>query len=84
MFTFRRIWLGNTDVDIKLIMFDIVLSGLAVVLRNLSQPVIVGMYFLRDNYLYLNNLNPQFAHLVHAPTNQKSSAGINKGSVSLC
>ena len=32
--------------------------------------VIVDMNFLRDYYLNLD-LNPQFAHMVHAPANQK-------------
>ena len=61
---------GDTVVYIKCSNFNnVVLSGPAVVLRNLSQQVIVGMNFLRDNYLNLD-LTPDHAHLIHTPTRQ--------------
>ena len=42
---------GDTVVNIKCSNFNnVILPGPAVVLRNLSQQVIVGMNFLRDNY----------------------------------
>ena len=46
---------------------NVILLGPAVILRNLSQQVIVGMNFLRDNYLNLD-LTPDHAHLIHTPT----------------
>ena len=62
---------GDTHVFIKCSNFNnVILSGPAVVLRDLSQQVIVGMNFLRDNYLNLD-LTPDYAHLIHAPTRQK-------------
>ena len=62
---------GDTQVFIKCSNFNnVILSGPAVVLRDLSQQVIVGMNFLRDNYLNLD-LTPDYAHLIHAPTRQK-------------
>ena len=62
---------GDTHVYIKCSNFNnVILSGPAVVLRDLSQQVIVGMNFLRDNYLNLD-LTPDYAHLIHAPTRQK-------------
>ena len=61
---------GDTQVFIKCSNFNnVILSGPAVVLRNLSQQVIVGMNFLRDNYLNLD-LTPDHAHLIHTPTRQ--------------
>ena len=61
---------GDTIVYIKCSNFNnVILSGPAVVLRNLSQQVIVGMNFLRDNYLNLD-LTPDHAHLIHTPTRQ--------------
>ena len=61
---------GDTQVFIKCSNFNnVILSGPAVVLRNLSQQVIVGMNFLRDNYLNLD-LTPDHAHLIHTPTQQ--------------
>ena len=61
---------GDTVVNIKCSNFNnVILSGPAVVLRNLSQQVIVGMNFLRDNYLNLD-LTPDHAHLIHTPTRQ--------------
>ena len=59
---------GNTIVNIKCSNFNnVILSGPAVVLRNLSQQVIVRMNFLRDNYLNLD-LTPDHANLIHTPT----------------
>ena len=61
---------GDTVANIKCSNFNIViLKGPAVVLRNLSQQVIVGMNSLRDNYLNLD-LTPDHAHLIHIPTQQ--------------
>ena len=62
--------LGDTVVNIKCSNFNnIILSGPATVLRNLSQQVIVGMNFLQDNYLNLD-LTPDHAHLIHPPTQE--------------
>ena len=61
--------IGETIVHIKCDNFSSILSGAAVVLKNLSQPVIVGMNFLRDNYLSLD-LTPDYAHLIHSPTQE--------------
>ena len=60
---------GETIVHIKCDNFSSILSGAAVVLKNLSQSVIVGMNFLRDNYLCLD-LTPDYAHLIHSPTQE--------------
>ena len=59
---------GDTQVFIKCSNFNNVILS-TVVLRNLSQQVIVGMNFLRDNYLNLD-LTPDHAHLIHTPTRQ--------------
>ena len=61
---------GDTVVNIKCANFNnVILSGPAVVLRNLSQQVFVWMNFLCDNYLNLD-LTPDQAHLIHSPTQQ--------------
>ena len=61
---------GETIVHIKCDNFSSILSGAAVVLKNLSQSVIVGMNFLQDNSLCLD-LAPDYAHLIHSPTNER-------------
>ena len=59
----------ETIVHIKCDNFFSILSGAAVVLKNLYQSVIVGMNFLRDNYLCLD-FTPDYAHLIHSPTQE--------------
>ena len=61
--------IGETLVHIKCDNLSSILSGAAVVLKNLSQPVILGMNFLRDSYLSLD-LTPDYAHLIHSPTQE--------------
>ena len=61
---------GDTVVNIKCSNFNnVILSGPAVVLRSLSQQVIVEMNFLWDNYLNLDP-TPHHAHFIHKPTQQ--------------
>ena len=61
---------GDTVVNIKCSNFNnVFFSDPAVVLRNLSKQVIVGMHFLHDNYSNLD-LTPDHAHLIHLPTQQ--------------
>ena len=62
----------NTVVNINF--NNVILSFPAVVLRNLSHQVIVGMNFLRDNYLNLD-LTPDHAHLIHTPNQQYQVLG---------
>ena len=53
---------GDTIVNTKCSNFNnVILSGPTVVLRNLSQQVIVGMNFSCDNYLNLD-LTPDHAY----------------------
>ena len=55
---------GDTIVNIKCSIFNnVILSGPAVDLRNLSQQVTVGMSFLHENYLNLD-LTPDLDHLI--------------------
>ena len=64
----RCISAGDTVVNIKCTNFNnVILSGPVVVLRNVSQQVIVGMNILRDNYLNLD-LTPDHARFIHTPT----------------
>ena len=51
---------------LKILFYIILFSGPAVVLRNLSQQVIVGMNFVSENYLNFD-LTLDHAHLIHTP-----------------
>ena len=69
---------GDTHVFIKCSNFNnVILSGPAVVLRGLSQQVIVGMNFLRDNHLNLN-LNPDHAQISEPSIPQNRSRSEQK------
>ena len=64
-------WSSELDIDINIKCSNfnnVILSGPAVVLRNLSEQVILEWIFLSDN---LNlDLTPDHAHLIHTPNQQ--------------
>ena len=61
---------GQVDVVIRMPHINFFFEGLAVVLENLSLPVILGVNFLKTNSLS-TILEPDTAKLVHKPTNQE-------------
>ena len=60
---------GQVNVVIKMSDINFFFEGSAVVLENLSLPVILGVNFLKSNSLSLI-LEPDTAKLVHTPSNQ--------------
>lgn len=61
---------GQVDVIISMPHINVLFKGSAVVLENLSLPVILGVNFLKTNSLS-TILEPDTAKLVHNPTNQE-------------
>ena len=61
---------GQVDVVISMPHINFLFEGSAVVLENLSLPVILGVNFLKTNSLS-TILEPDTAKLVHNPTNQE-------------
>ena len=60
---------GQVDIVIKMPNINFFFEGSAVVLENLSLPVILGVHFLKTNSLS-PILEPDMAKLVHIPSNQ--------------
>ena len=60
---------GQVNVVIKMPNINFFFKGSAVVLENLSLPVILGVNFLKTNSLS-PILEPDTAKLVHTPSNQ--------------
>jgi len=60
---------GQLDVKIRFNDLSTTFSGSAVVLKNLSLPVIIGINFLKTNSLS-PVLEPSAAHIVHSPTDE--------------
>ena len=61
--------IGETDVRLRFSRINIIFSDRAVVLKNLSLPIILGMNFLKNNSLS-PYLTPYEAKLVHTPSKQ--------------
>ena len=61
---------GQVDVVISMRHINFLFEGSAIVLENLSLPVILGVNFLKTNSLS-TILEPDTAKLVHNPTNQE-------------
>ena len=61
--------IGQVDLKIKMSNINFFFEGSAVVLENLSLPVILGVNFLKTNSLS-PILEPDTAQLVHTPSNQ--------------
>ena len=61
--------LGQVDVKIKINNISLLFSGQAVIMKNLSLPVILGINFLKYNSLS-PILEPYTATLVHTPMRQ--------------
>ena len=61
---------GQVNIVIKMPNINFFFEGSAVVLENLSLPVILGVNFLKTNSLS-TILEPDTAKLVHKPTNQE-------------
>ena len=62
--------LGQLEVRIRFNNLSTIFSGSAVVLKNLSLPVIIGVNFLKTNSLS-PILDPSSAQIVHKPTAEK-------------
>ena len=61
--------IGETDVRVRFSRMNLIFSGRAIVLKNLSLPIILGMNFLKNHSLS-PYLTPYEAKLVHIPSNQ--------------
>ena len=61
---------GQLEVRIKFNNLSTIFSGSAVILKNLSLPVIIGVNFLKTNSLS-PILDPSSAQIVHKPTAEK-------------
>ena len=61
---------GQLEVRIRFNNLSTIFSGLAVVLKNLSLPVIIGVNFLKTNS-FSPILDPSSAQIVHKPTDEK-------------
>ena len=61
---------GQLGVRIRFNNLSTIFSGSAVVLKNLSLPVIIGINFLKTNSLS-PILDPFIAQIVHSPSNKK-------------
>ena len=64
--------LGETNVSVRFSRMNLIFSGRAIVLKNLSLPIILGMNFLKNNSLS-PYLTPYEAKLVHIPSNQSQA-----------
>ena len=64
--------IGETDVRVRFSRMNLIFSGRAIVLKNLSLPIILGMNFLKNNSLS-PFLTPYEAKLVHIPSNQSQA-----------
>ena len=62
--------IGQLEVRIRFNNLSTIFSGSAVVLKNLSLPVIIGVNFLKTNSLS-PILDPSSAQIVHKPTDEK-------------
>ena len=69
---------GQLEVRIRFNNLSTIFSGLAVVLKNLSLPVIIGVNFLKTNSLS-PILDPSSAQIVHKPTAEKQDLIANLG-----
>ena len=64
--------LGEVDIKLVFSKINITFTGRAVVLKNLSLPIILGINFLKNNSLS-PLLTPNSATLVHTPSNQSQT-----------
>ena len=72
---------GQLSVRIRFTNLSTIFTGSAVVLKNLSLPVIVGINFLKSISLS-PNLDPHSAHIVHSPSKESQDliANLNERS----
>ena len=63
---------NQTHVSVRFSRMNLIFSGRAIVLKNLSLPIILGMNFLKNNTLS-PYLTPYEAKLVHIPSNQSQA-----------
>jgi len=70
--------LGEVSMQLKFSRINMIFKGQAVVLENLSLPIILGVNFLKHNSLS-PFLTPQLAQLVHTPSLQTQDLIANVG-----
>ena len=70
--------LGEVSIQLRFSRINMIFKGQAVVLENLSLPIILGVNFLKHNSLS-PFLTPQLAQLVHTPSRQTQNLIANVG-----